>query len=273
MPELPEVETICRNLRPRLCGLRITGIDVFEPRLRSRVGDDFASKLQSRMFLDVERKGKYIVARLDGPEAWIFHLGMSGKLVHVKGKRPRERHDHIIARLENGEELRYHDPRRFGLSVIVPAADLDQCGLLKNLGVDPLGSQFNADYLYSIMRKSRRRVRDLLIDQRVVAGLGNIYANEILFRAGVRPMRRAWRISSVLVARITGATPAVLGEAIRLRGTSISDYRDGNDRKGEFQNYLQVYGREGKGCRACSGMIKNVRMGNRSAFYCPTCQH
>ncbi|MCH8054735.1 MAG: bifunctional DNA-formamidopyrimidine glycosylase/DNA-(apurinic or apyrimidinic site) lyase [Deltaproteobacteria bacterium] len=272
MPELPEVETICRSLRTLLPGRRVVVVEVLEPRLRSPVSEDFRSELQGRVILDVKRRGKYILVLLEGGRVWVSHLGMSGKLIYVGAGRPREKHDHIIIRLDEGHELRYHDPRRFGLSFVAAYAEFESLPQIRNLGLDPFDRQFNGVYLYSVARNSRRRIRDLLIDQRVLAGLGNIYANEILFHAGVRPTMRGWRLGRRGTAQIAEATPKVLLEAIRWRGTSFSDYRDGEDRRGEFQNHLRVYDRDGEECTVCTSKIRKVRMGNRSAFYCPSCQ-
>ncbi len=272
MPELPEVETICRGLRGLLPGRRVTEVQVLEPRLRTRVSQDFPSELQGRAILDVGRRGKYILVLLEGDRIWLSHLGMSGKLIYVKTGRPREKHDHIIVKLSGDHELRYHDPRRFGLSVVVARSALETLPQVKNLGPDPLDRRFGGDYLYSIARCSDRRIRDLLIDQQVVAGVGNIYANEILFHAGIRPTKRARKIGYSRVTAIAESLPKLLREAIRWCGTSFSDYRDAEDRFGEFQNHLSVYDREGEECRVCGSVIKRVRMGNRSGFYCPKCQ-
>ncbi|MFQ5682454.1 MAG: bifunctional DNA-formamidopyrimidine glycosylase/DNA-(apurinic or apyrimidinic site) lyase [Candidatus Binatia bacterium] len=272
MPELPEVETICRGLRALLPGSRIATAEVLEPRLRILVSGDFCSGLQGKLILGVERRGKYILVSLEGDRVWVTHLGMSGKLIYVDMNRPRERHDHIIVRLEGGHELRYHDPRRFGLSFVAPHAEMALLPQMKNLGLDPFDSRLHGSFLYTAARKCRRRIRDLLIDQRVLAGLGNIYANEILFQARVRPTTRAYRLGRKRLKRIAEVIPQVLLEAIRWRGTSLSDYRDGEDRKGVFQDHLRVYDREGKPCALCVSRIKKAHAGNRSAFYCPSCQ-
>jgi formamidopyrimidine-DNA glycosylase len=197
---------------------------------------------------------------------------MSGRLIYLREKRSRDKHDHIIVCLENGDQIRYHDPRRFGLSLVMPVQELGLWRPLRNLGVDPFDPGFNANYLFSAMRKSKRRIRDFLIDPGVVAGLGNIYANEVLFRVGLLPTRRAWKVSRQIAEEISKVIPRVLEEAIRWRGTSFSDYRDGEDREGGFQKRLQVYNREGEDCRICASRIKKVRIGNRGAFYCPKCQ-
>ncbi len=272
MPELPEVETVCRTLSPLIQGRSIIRVDVFERRLRIPIDKKFAARLNGRSLLGIERKGKFILIRLDGGSIWIVHLGMSGRLIYLREKRARDKHDHIVVCLENGDQIRYHDPRRFGLSIVMPEEELGLWRPLRNLGVDPFDSGFNANYLFSAMRKSKRRIRDFLIDPGVVAGLGNIYANEILFQVGLRPTRRAWKVSHQIAEGISKVTPRLLEEAIRWRGTSFSDYRDGEDREGEFQNRLQVYNRDGKDCLVCSSRIKKVRVGNRGAFYCPRCQ-
>ncbi len=272
MPELPEVETICRGLRSFVVGQKVVKVELREPRLRSRVNGDFSSQLLGRTILDVGRRGKYLLFRLEGGQVWLSHLGMSGKLIYVESSRPRDKHDHIIIQLNGGHELRFHDPRRFGLSMVIPEENLLPLSQMKNLGPEPFDYRFNAEYLYSIARNSRRRIRDLLIDQRVVAGLGNIYANEILYHAGIRPTTRAWKLGRSKVKRIAEIVPKLLNEAIRWSGTSFSDYRDAEDRLGEFQNHLRVYDREGEACRVCSTKIKRIPIGNRSAFYCPSCQ-
>ncbi|MBI4526087.1 MAG: bifunctional DNA-formamidopyrimidine glycosylase/DNA-(apurinic or apyrimidinic site) lyase [Deltaproteobacteria bacterium] len=272
MPELPEIETICRGLRGRLPGRKIVAVQVFDRRLRSPVSQDFSSQLLHRVIVRVERRGKYILIFLEEDKVWLSHLGMSGKLICVKADRHRVKHDHIVAGLSDGYEVRYHDPRRFGLSLVVSHSELEGLPQLHDLGMDPLDQRFGGGYLHTAARNSKRRIRDLLIDQRVIAGVGNIYANEILFRAGIRPTRRAWQIARSKLESIARETPLLLREAIRWCGTSFSDYRDAEDRFGEFQNHLRVYDREGEPCRVCGAQIRRVPVGNRSAFYCPKCQ-
>jgi formamidopyrimidine-DNA glycosylase len=272
MPELPEVETVCRSLRPHLVGQAISRIEVFEPRLRARVDEAALAPLVGRKIIGIERRGKYILLRLDGDRVWVFHLGMTGKLICIGGKSPRRKHDHILVRLTGGGEFRYHDPRRFGISLVTTARDLQDLGQLRDLGIDPLDGALTADYLFRLTRASRRRIRDLLLDQQIIAGLGNIYANEALFLTGIRPTSRAHRLTRNQVQLMAQMIPKLLKEAIRWCGTSFSDYRDADDKRGAFQDHLRVYDRQGEGCRICSSTIKRVALGNRSAFYCPTCQ-
>jgi formamidopyrimidine-DNA glycosylase len=272
MPELPEVETICRGLQPHLAGRRILNVKVTERRLRCLVDRKLTQCLEGKTILRVGRIAKYILIWLSGDIVWMFHLGMSGKLVHINPQTPKQKHDHILASLDSGQELRYHDPRRFGLSLLVAAKELDELPQLKRLGLDPFDARFTGTYLHSFTKRSERRVRDLLLDQQIVAGIGNIYANEILARVGVRPTTRAWRLTRVKVEEMASMIPRVLNEAIRWCGTSFSDYRDADDNFGEFQNHLRVYDRGGEKCRLCPTPIKRVAIGNRSAFYCPSCQ-
>lgn len=272
MPELPEVETICRGLRPHLEGRKISSVQILERRLRNVVDERLADRLRGQTIANVGRRAKYILLSLEGSATWVFHLGMSGKLIHVDPNTPTQKHDHIIVSLDSGYQLRYHDPRRFGLSLLADAAELGLLPQLRHLGLDPFDPRFDGQYLYSFTRKSQRRIRDLLLDQQIVAGVGNIYANEVLGRVGVRPTARAAKLTRRKIERIAEAIPELLEEAIRWCGTSFSDYRDADDKFGEFQNRLRVYDREGKKCRRCRHLIKRIAIGNRSAFYCPSCQ-
>ncbi len=272
MPELPEIETICCGLKPHLEGRRILSVNVVERRLRCLVDRRLAERLKGKTILQIGRRAKYILISLSCDMVWLIHLGMSGKLIHVDPRTPKQKHDHIVMSLDSGQELRYHDPRRFGLSLVVAENELHELPQLKHLGLDPFDPGFNGSYLYSFTKQSDRRIRDLLLDQQTVAGIGNIYANEILCRVGVRPTTRSRRLTRTQVEEIARIIPTVLNEAIRWCGTSFSDYRDADDKFGEFQHQLRVYDRDGEKCRLCPSPIKRVAIGNRSAFYCPSCQ-
>jgi len=272
MPELPEVETVCRSLRPHLIGRTIEGIEVREPRLRIPVDATSLARLEGRRVAAIDRVAKYIVFNLTGDWRWIFHLGMSGKLICVAPDVARQKHDHIIIRLDDQNELRYHDPRRFGLSLVARRGELEHLPQIKSLGIDPFDGRLTADYLFQFTRRSERRIRDLLLDQQIIAGLGNIYANEILAITGIKPTRRARRLTRREVESIAMTIPKLLADAIRWCGTSFSDYRDADDKSGEFQRHLRVYDRTGEKCRRCSAKIKRIAIGNRSGFYCPACQ-
>jgi formamidopyrimidine-DNA glycosylase len=272
MPELPEVETVCRSLRPHLLGRTIRRVRVLEPRLRVPVDARALRALAGTRIDTITRVAKYILLNLSGDAVWLFHLGMSGKLICVQPEVPRRKHDHIIVELDGGAELRYHDPRRFGLSLVAKKNRLGELAQLRHVGLDPFDPKLTAEYLFRFTRASERRIRDLLLDQQIIAGLGNIYANEILSLAAVKPTTRAHRLNRKQVGAIAATIPQLLSDAIRWCGTSFSDYRDADDRSGEFQNHLRVYDRAGERCRVCPSVIKRVALGNRSAYYCPTCQ-
>jgi len=272
MPELPEIETVCRTLRPHLLGRTIRGVEVLESRLRLPVDERALTGLAGRRIEAITRIAKYILLSLAGEAAWIFHLGMSGKLICVAKNLERRKHDHIIVDLDDSIELRYHDPRRFGLSLVARKTDLSRLPQLCHLGIDPFDPDLTGQYLFRFTRASERRIRDLLLDQQIIAGLGNIYANEILSSAGIKPTTRAHRLTRRQVEVIADSIPRLLHDAIRWCGTSFSDYRDADDKSGEFQNHLRVYDRDGEQCRVCPSVIKRVAVGNRSAFYCPSCQ-
>ena len=267
MPELPEVETIARSLRPHLVGRAAAAVEVRNRNLRRPLPRCFSDSLVVRL----RRRGKYLLIEFETAPAWIVHLGMSGRLVyHCCAPRQPARHDHVEVRFEGGGSLVYSDPRRFGLMTL---GDPDDCGLLAGLGPEPFDRDvFAGDYLFELGRRSRRAVKDVLMDQRVVAGIGNIYSNEILFAAGVRPRRRLSRLSRRDCAGVVEATRRILHEAIEHGGSSVSDFLDGIGRRGGYQWRRRVYDRAGEACLYCSATIKRVLVGGRSAFYCPSCQ-
>jgi formamidopyrimidine-DNA glycosylase len=272
MPELPEVETVCRSLRPHLVGRTIRRVRILEPRLRLRVNERDLRALAGSRVEKVSRLAKYILLSLSDGRVWVFHLGMSGKLICVASGSAIRKHDHILVDLDSGAQLRYHDPRRFGLSLVTTRERLHDLPQLRRLGLDPFDPRLTGEYLFGFTRASERRIRDLLLDQQIIAGLGNIYANEILSVAGIKPTTRAHRLTRRQVQILAAAIPALLRDAIRWCGTSFSDYRDADDRSGEFQDHLRVYDRHGEECRSCASLIKRIAMGNRSAYYCPSCQ-
>ena len=269
MPELPEVETVVRGLAPELRGRRVVGVTVRETRLRGGVAPDFAARLTGRRVVDLSRRGKYLVAALDDGRSWLVHLGMTGRLVLSAGELAAEPHDHVVVRLEDGRMLTYNDVRRFGRMAVVDPVMLRQ---ETGDGLDPLAPEFTPAALFVLTRRRRTSIKALLMDQRRVAGLGNIYVNEILFHAGIRPGRRAMRLGRGECARIVRAARIVLTEAIRRGGSSISDYRDGLGRRGWFQLRHRVYDRAGKPCRRCRTPIQSRIIVGRSSFYCPRCQ-
>jgi formamidopyrimidine-DNA glycosylase len=272
MPELPEVETIRRTIGPLIVGRRIESVEVRCTRLRRPLTAGFAASLAGRTIRAARRRAKYLVFDLDAPSSWIVHLGMSGRLVcqaRLEAYVPQA-HDHVIVGLDDGAAVVFNDPRRFGLMAL---ENPDASALFTNLGPEPLDEKaFDADYLARLRAQTRRTVKDVLMDQRVVAGLGNIYVNEILFACGVRPRRRLARLTSAECARMVDATRHVLREAIKHRGTTISDFLDGIGRRGGYQWRRRVYDRAGEPCPVCDTEIKSIVVGQRSSFYCPRCQ-
>ena len=269
MPELPEVETVVRGLAPELVGRRVVAVEVRERRLRGGVATTFAARLRGRTVTALGRRGKYLLATLDDGRFWLVHLGMTGRLTLAAAGVAAEPHDHIVVRLDDGRLLTYNDPRRFGrLAVIAAAALAAETGD----GVDPLDPAFTPVVLFGLTRGRRTSIKALLMDQRRIAGLGNIYVNEILFHAGIRPGRRAAVLRRADCERIVRATRAVLAAAIRGGGSSISDYRDGLGRPGWFQIRHRVYDRAGRPCGTCGTPIRTRVIVGRSSFYCPRCQ-
>jgi formamidopyrimidine-DNA glycosylase len=274
MPELPEVESLKNSLAPLLAGRVIVRAEVGEPRLRRRIARDFATRLAGRRIAGIERRAKYLLIGLDGGEVLMIHLGMSGSLTHRDAHFRHDgldpAHDHVVFALDDQSRLVFNDPRRFGLMKLVAADKLATAAELKDLGPEPIGPEFSAEYLRGKARGRRVAIKNLLMDQRIVAGVGNIYASEILFRAGVRPTRRAGRVTRDEIERIVRFTPQVLGEAIGVGGTTFSDYLDGRGREGAFRP--QVYDRAGKPCPRCATALRQVVVGQRSSFFCPACQ-
>ena len=267
MPELPEVETVRRTIAPHVVGRRILAVDVREPRLRRPIAPDLARRLAGRRIAAVERRGKYLLLEVGDGLRWVVHLGMSGRF--LVGKPPADLpHVHVVIDLEGGRGLYFRDPRRFGL-MLLSRDDAD----LGEIGVEPLGDEFTGEFLWNETRRHRRpTVKSLLMDQRRIAGVGNIYANEALFFAGVRPTRRAGKITRAEADRIAAAVRAVLERAIASRGSSLLDYRDADGNEGEFQRSLRVYERAGEACRRCGSEIQRRVIVGRGTFFCATCQ-
>jgi formamidopyrimidine-DNA glycosylase len=269
VPELPEVETIARGLGPELEDRIVVTARVRERRLRTPIARDFTARLIGRRLGRMARIGKYLLTPLDDGRVWLVHLGMSGRLTLGGAHRPPLLHDHVELRLDDDRTLVYHDPRRFGRLDVLAAADVER---IVGPGVDALDPSLTGAWIFARSRRRATSVKAFLMDQRQVAGLGNIYVSELLFRAGVRPRRRAARLSRQDCDRVIEAMRAVLDEAIARGGSSISDYRDGFDRTGSFQDEHAVYDRAGSPCRRCATAIRGVVVVGRSSFYCPTCQ-
>lgn len=275
MPELPEVETIRRTLERRVLGRPITRVVVRETRFRTRLDAEALDRqLLGRRIEAVGRRSKYLLVHLDDGQVVVLHLGMSGWLVLEPRAAPRAPHTHVVLELDGGDELRFADPRRFGMLFVVPhRTGLATDPRLADLGPEPLSGDFDLGYLTQRACRVRRPVKNFLLDASVVAGVGNIYACESLFRAGIHPHTPAGRLRPERLRRLHQAVIEVLRQAVRAGGTTLQDYRDSDGRRGRYQFSLRVYGREGATCRKCRRHVRRIVQAGRSTFYCPGCQH
>jgi formamidopyrimidine-DNA glycosylase len=273
VPELPEVETVARDLRAAVVGRQVVAVHLGHPKvLRFPVPEVFIAVLPGQRFEAVIRRGKFIMCELRSGEDLVFHLGMTGHLRVCDADTPLPRHTHLRAPLDDGRELRYDDARRFGRILLGPRAVLEDSRVLPLLGVEPLSDEFTADRLDDVLRSTTRTVKAALLDQRGVAGLGNIYVDEACHLAGVRPQRRCHTLTRAQRAALHAAIPAVLVSAIRNRGSSIDDYRDLWNAKGTNQERLQVYGRGGRPCLRCAATLRQATVAGRTTVWCSACQ-
>ncbi len=276
MPELPEVETVCRGLSDVLTGRRLARVEARRPDLRIPLPERFAARLTGRRVESIGRRAKYILVRLDGGEILLLHLGMSGRMtVSSKGMDPPGPHDHVILTTDDGAEIRFNDARRFGLATLIDEQALADHPLLAGLGPEPLGNAFSGPVLAAALRGRKCSIKAALLDQRVVAGIGNIYASEALFRAGLSPRRRAGTVVGRRAERLAQAIRGVLEEAISAGGSSLRDHVQPSGELGYFQHRWAVYDREGRPCPTCdctltaTGGIQRIVQQNRSTFFCP----
>jgi len=272
MPELPEVETTRRGLVPHCVGATITRVKVREARLRWPIAADLPHAVAGQVIQRLERRGKYLVFQLSNGGAVLLHLGMSGRVHVVAADQPILRHDHVDFVLDSGKILRFHDPRRFG-SLHYQASDLASHWLLRDLGPEPLADDFSGHYLWSMSRHRRIAVKPFIMDAKVVVGVGNIYATEALYRAGIHPGRAAGRIAKPRYLRLVAQIRAVLSQAIEIGGTTLRDFTNSQGDPGYFQQTLNAYGRGGLPCPRCGRALRSVRLGQRATVYCLGCQH
>jgi formamidopyrimidine-DNA glycosylase len=273
MPELPEVEVLRRSLEPHLLGDRIERVEVRNPALREPVETARLRRAAAgREVVALRRRSKYLLIDLDGGWTVVVHLGMSGRLTLAPGEAAVEPHEHVAFHLRSGQRLRLRDPRRFGAVLAVRTAELEGDPHFAHLGVEPLEPGFGGGTLARAAVGRRGPVKPFLMDARVAVGLGNIYATESLFRAGIHPSRSVGRISPARWERLARAAMAVLSQAIAEGGTTLNDFADGEGRGGYFQVSLSVYGREGEPCPSCGGPVRRIVQAGRSTFYCPRCQ-
>ncbi|RKF13062.1 bifunctional DNA-formamidopyrimidine glycosylase/DNA-(apurinic or apyrimidinic site) lyase [Roseovarius spongiae] len=282
MPELPEVETVRTGLVPVMESAVIARADVNRPDLRWPFPERMAERLAGQRVLRLRRRSKYILADLDSDETLLIHLGMSGRIL-VSGAplgscarlhATPERHDHVVFHMESGARVTFNDPRRFGAMDLYPTMLGEDHPLLAKLGPEPLGNRFDESYLAAALSGRASPIKSALLDQRIVAGLGNIYVCEALFRAGVSPRRKARNLGARRARALVPVIRAVLREAIEAGGSSLRDYRQADGELGYFQHRFDVYDREGQPCRTpdCPGTVRRIVQSGRSSFYCPLCQ-
>jgi formamidopyrimidine-DNA glycosylase len=270
MPELPEVETTRRGVAPHVERQKVTAVRIYDRRLRWPVPRDLPRRLVGRTVDRVDRRSKYLLFRV-GTDTLIVHMGMTGSLRVFNAPPPRQMHDHVDLEFGNGVVLRYRDPRRFGAMLWSPGSTTGH-RLLASLGVEPFAAEFDADHLRRALRGRRAAIKLALMDSHVVVGVGNIYANESLFRAGIHPGRAANRVARERLGRLVDAVRDTLSEAIAKGGSTLRDYVDSSGEPGYFQLEYRVYGRHGEPCRSCAAPIRVVRLGGRATYYCPRCQ-
>lgn len=290
MPELPEVETVRLGLAPAMEGHRLTHVETRRGDLRVPFPPNFAKRLTGRQVLRLRRRAKYLLAELNEGETLVMHLGMSGRMsVFAEGK-PRKlgqyryeasptsaghgKHDHVIIETDAPARIVFTDHRRFGLMTIVPTGAIDEDPLFEDLGVEPLSHEFDGAYLDRVLKGKKTSIKSALLDQRIIAGIGNIYACEALFRACISPKRAASSIRGERAAKLVSAIRLVLEDAIKAGGSSLRDYAKADGALGEFQHHFAVYDREDAPCprKGCNGKIKRIVQSGRSTFYCPKCQ-
>ena len=282
MPELPEVETVLRGISPILEGNQIDYAQVNRPDLRRPFPNNLAKRLKNRKINFLHRRSKYILIDLSEGETLIMHLGMSGRIMisqKVAGtfhhNTPHiQKHDHFILHLKDNHQLTFNDPRRFGVIDLLRTETLEVSSMLSQIGPEPLSNRFNEAYFVSTMRKKKTNIKSALLDQRVVAGLGNIYVCEALFRAGISPKRQALHISNKKLSSLVPIVKEILLEAISSGGSSLRDFRNASGDLGYFQHSFDVYGREDQDCynTECDSKIKRITQAGRSSFYCSNCQ-
>ncbi|NOX08906.1 MAG: bifunctional DNA-formamidopyrimidine glycosylase/DNA-(apurinic or apyrimidinic site) lyase [Gammaproteobacteria bacterium] len=271
MPELPEVETTCRGISPHITGKSFQKTIIRHHQLRWPIPDNLPQLLQGKKILQVERRAKYLLIKTR-QHTLIIHLGMSGSFYITHPESVVEKHDHVDFIFDKNTCLRYTDPRRFG-AILLTDQPIDQHPLFTRLGPEPLGTDFNPEYLHQRSRNRKTAIKNFIMDAKVIAGVGNIYASESLFMAHIHPACAAGKISKKRYSDLVSAIQDVLQKAIKAGGTTLRDFVNGEKKPGYFSQQLQVYGRAGEPCPVCQTTIKQLRQGQRSSFYCPHCQH
>lgn len=270
MPELPEVETIIRGLQQQLIGLKIVRIRVILPKVIREDKERFVSLLKGASVQGIKRRGKIILIALSNKMTILVHLKLSGQIIYTSPEKPSSKHTHLIFDLSDGNQLRYIDPRQFGYFLLINNSELSQIRQLTTLGPDPL--KISLDDFKERISKRKGRIKSLLLNQSFLAGIGNIYADEILHQAQIHPLEPAQTISIPQIEKLYQSIKEILTEAIKQKGSSIRDYLDSSGQEGGYQKLHQVYQREGKPCFTCQTKIARLKIGSRSSYFCPNCQ-
>jgi len=278
MPELPEVETVCRGLAKPLTGARIVTAAAHRADLRAPLPANLGAKLKGAKILSVRRRAKYILIDLDNQQTLLLHLGMSGSIILSHTDTPLQKHDHISLAFDNGIHARFNDPRRFGYCDLAPTDKIHEHKLLRSLGIEPLSPKFTPQHLTTLLKGRKTAIKTALLDQRLVVGIGNIYASEALFAAHISPKRRAGSVKPDELKALTASIKKTLNAAIKAGGSSLRDYVQADGELGYFQHHFAVYGRAGTRCPGCTCDVKKTKgirritQGGRSTFYCATKQ-
>jgi len=288
MPELPEVEVVKRSLINKTQNLIIKAVKINDGRLRYRINRNKIKKIIGLKFKKISRRSKYLLFFFNKEIVMLVHLGMTGKFFFINHKREKyktsfyynlneekdKRHDRIIFVLSNNQKLIYNDVRKFGFIKFIKRANLDQNIHLKHLGPEPLSAKFNMEYFKNYIMGKERNIKDLLMDQKFLSGLGNIYVNEILFHSGIRPVKKINKLANFEIQKIIKFSKKIISKAIILGGSSIKDFSSSSGKKGSFQQHFSVYGKKGENCSKvkCAGKIKKIAISNRASFFCNKCQ-
>ena len=288
MPELPEVEVVKRSLINKTQNLIVKAVKIIDGRLRYKIDSKKVKKIIGLKFIKISRRSKYLLFFFNKDIVMLVHLGMTGKFFFINRKRKKyktsfyydiiedkdKKHDRIIFDLSNNQKLIYNDIRKFGFIKFIKKDNLEQSSHLKNLGPEPLSTEFNIRYFKNYIKKKKRTIKDILMDQKFISGLGNIYVNEILFFSGIRPTKEIKKLSNVEIKKIIKYSKKIIAKAILLGGSSIKDFSSTGGKKGTFQQYFSVYGKKGEKCsnKNCGNVITKIVISNRASFYCSKCQ-
>ena len=287
MPELPEVEVVRRSLNELIAGLKINKVTIYDRNLRYKISKKFKKAIQGQKILSTSRKGKFLLIYLSNKNLILIHLGMTGKIIIKKktdkstfftdyyfNKKIIKKHNHLKIEFNNSVDLIYNDIRKFGFLKVLNKTNLELDSHISKLGPEPLSSNFNFNYLKNKCKKKYISIKNFIMDQKNISGLGNIYANEILFLSSIHPKKMTYKLSDEQILKIILSTKRILTKAIQLGGSSIKDFNNISGKKGDFQNKFKVYNRANKSCLKpkCVGSIKKIYIGNRSTFYCQKCQ-